>query len=159
MDAPPLNPCLREFFHMTDGRFWFKHGVKLISHLFLEDTFRSFEDFCRDFGLPSTAYFQYMQIRHTAAAHQPSPLECLLIDPSHTKLVSTYYKSPLYSSANRTRNTESRWRSTTLPVYSIACIEHPPQFVLEVIHLMAHLYIWCGNVHRSGNFGQKSLPL
>ena len=55
-------------YQRTDGGYWFEKGVKTISHLFTDNKFRSFAEFQRDFGLPHTAYFQYLQIRHTAAA-------------------------------------------------------------------------------------------
>lgn len=35
------NPCLLEFFCRMDGGFWFKRAVRLISHLFIANIFRS----------------------------------------------------------------------------------------------------------------------
>lgn len=110
------NPCVQEFFHRTDGGFWFKWGARLTSHLFYSKYFRSFAEFLRDYGLPPTAYFQYLHIRHTATTQfglrnidiQPSPLKRLLTDPSYTKLLSTYYKNCLHSTTNRICIKESK---------------------------------------------------
>lgn len=73
----------------------------------------------REFGLLRTAYFQYLQIRHTAAAQfglhntemQSSQLELLLTDPSHIKLISSYYKTLLHSTTTRLTAIEHKWRS------------------------------------------------
>lgn len=79
-------------------------------------------EFRSDFSLPPTAYSRYLQLRHTAAAQfglcnvaiQPSPLERLLPDPSHSKLTSTYYSSLLHSATDRLNLMELKWRSDIL---------------------------------------------
>lgn len=107
------NQCLQEFFQRTDR-------AKLISHLFFFlNTFCFFAEFCRDFNLPPTAYFRYLQLRHNAAAQiglrnvsiQTSPLERQLTDPSHSKLISTYYASLLHSTTDGLNSTEVKWCS------------------------------------------------
>lgn len=88
-------------------------------HLFSNNTFRSFEEFRQDYQLPRTAYFLYLQIRHTATTQfglrnmtvRLSPLEQLLIDPSHDKLISTYYKTLLHTTTHRLSNTLNKWKA------------------------------------------------
>lgn len=113
------NPNLQEFARRTDGEYWSKKGVKTIMHLFSNNTFRSFEEFRQDYQLPRTAYFLYLQIRHTATTQfglrnmtvRLSPLEQLLIDPSHDKLISTYYKTLLHTTTHRLSNTLNKWKA------------------------------------------------
>ena len=113
------NPNLPEFFRRSDGGYWSKRGVKTILHLFSGNVFRTFEEFRRDYNLPRTAYFLYLQIRHTAATQfglrnivvQLSRLERLLTDPSHTKLVSTYYGSLLHTTTQRLSKAAASWRA------------------------------------------------
>lgn len=67
--------------------------------------------FPRNHILLFTAYFRYIQLRHTAEAQfglinvslKPFKLENVICDPSHNKLVSTYYLSLLHS------KTEGLW--------------------------------------------------
>lgn len=65
----------------------------------------------------------------------------LLLSPLETRSRPNYYTGP-----------------TILHVCSITWIAWPLQPVLDVTRLMAHFTIRCGNVHLSGDFGQKSLP-
>lgn len=52
--------------------------------------------------------------RNLASDIQPSLLEPLLTDPSHTKLAPTYYKTLLHSMTTRICTTENKWRSDIL---------------------------------------------
>lgn len=63
------------------------------------------------------AYFRYLQLRHTAAAQfglsnvslQPTALEKLLCDRTHSKIIST--TSLLHSKTTRLQSTETDWRA------------------------------------------------
>lgn len=90
--------------------------MKLISHLFSAIAFCSFAEFGTDFHLPSTAYFRYFQLRHTAATpfwlarkfYTTFPFWSIYCDPTYSKLISTYCSSLLHSKTSRLGVTESR---------------------------------------------------
>lgn len=81
------------------------------------------------------------EIRHAAVAQfglrnediLPSPLERLLTDPSHTKLVSTYYRSFLHSTTIRTQTTKNRWCSDIPELTEDIWLEVLPLQVSSVI--------------------------
>lgn len=65
------------------------------------------EEFRQDYKLPRTAYFLYLQICHTAATQ----FGLRNITISHTKLVSTYYRSLLHSTTHRLSSKANKWRA------------------------------------------------
>ena len=70
MDIPIVT--LSQMINPLSIRLWQAHGIKHVKDLYSADYFKPFEQLQKEFGLPQTSYYQYMQVKHclrTISAH------------------------------------------------------------------------------------------
>lgn len=63
------NPLFQPALNDSGFKLWFNKGIVQISDLFVEGSFLSFERLTKDFDIPKTHFFRYLQIRSFVAKH------------------------------------------------------------------------------------------
>ena len=85
---------------LTDPSFklWHRRGIKCVKDLFKEGHFMSFEQLKKDFDIPQSAFFKYLQIRSYVRKHFSLTTphsswidDCLNMDPVGRGVVSVLY--------------------------------------------------------------------
>ncbi len=147
---------------LTDPSFqlWHRRGIKCVMDLFKKGHFISFEQLKKDFSIPQSHFFRYLQVRSYVKTHFPSTTpqstwidECLNMDPVDRGLVSVLYDNiqraaalslkhlaRLWEEELRTTISDADWQTAITLVHSSSiCIRHGLlQFkVLHRLHLSA----------------------
>lgn len=87
---------------LTDSSFqlWHRRGIKCVIGLFKEGQFISFEQLKKDFSIPQSYFFRYLQVwshdkKHFSLTTPQSTWidECLTMDPADAGLVSVLYNN------------------------------------------------------------------
>uniref|UniRef100_A0A8C7XNT8 Reverse transcriptase domain-containing protein n=1 Tax=Oryzias sinensis TaxID=183150 RepID=A0A8C7XNT8_9TELE len=93
---PFFQPALNDFGFKT----WQRKGIVLFTDLFVDGSFMSFESICKNFDIPKSHFFRYLQVRSFAGKHfttypiqpLPSTLEnCLQSQPTTRGQISQIY--------------------------------------------------------------------
>lgn len=95
------NPLFQPALNDSGFKLWFNKGIVQISDLFVEGSFLSFERLIKDFDIPKTHFFRYLQIRSFVTKHFTTypglPPACLLEDCLHSRPIVRGQKSRTYT--------------------------------------------------------------
>lgn len=70
MNISPLwhNPELQELTSLTGFSQWNNKGVWNLSHIYSNGILKQYQQLCSEFGLPSSQFYRYLQLRHALEA-------------------------------------------------------------------------------------------
>lgn len=112
------NPLFRP--SLLDAAFqtWFGKGLHCVGDLFINGLFGSFDQFVKEYNLPKSHFFRYLQIRNFTRTYFPSfphkppacPLdECLKLKPRIPGCVSQLYSILQDMEGNSLHHLKERW--------------------------------------------------
>lgn len=112
------NPLFRP--SLLDGAFqiWFKKGLHSVGDLFINGLFGSFDQLVKDYNLPKSHFFRYLQIRNFTRTYfasfpykPPTCLldECLKLKPHIPGCVSQLYSIFQDMEGNSLHHLKERW--------------------------------------------------